>query len=68
MTSSKRLGKKSGEYKGMTDVECYVDGRVYKYTVGSYTSLSDAQKRLRQVRKQFSDAFVIKTRNGKRIK
>ncbi len=52
----------------MTDVECYVDGRVYKYTVGSYTSLSDAQKRLRQVRKQFPDAFVIKTRNGKRIK
>ncbi|MCX4329200.1 N-acetylmuramoyl-L-alanine amidase [Paramuribaculum intestinale] len=68
MTSSKRLGKKSSEYKGMTDVECYVDGRVYKYTVGSYTSLSDAQKRLRQVRKQFPDAFVIKTRNGKRIK
>ncbi|MDE6525098.1 MAG: hypothetical protein K2L66_06025, partial [Paramuribaculum sp.] len=68
MTGSKRLGKKSSEYKGMTDVECYVDGRVYKYTVGSYTSLSDAQKRLRQVRKQFPDAFVIKTRNGKRIK
>lgn len=68
MTGSKRLGKKSTEYKGMTDVECYVDGRVYKYTVGSYTTLQDAQKRLKQVRKKFPDAFVIKTRNGKRVK
>lgn len=68
MTGSKRLGKKSSEYKGLTDVEVYQDGRVYKYTVGSYTSLAEAQKRLKKVKKQFPDAFIIKMRDGKRVK
>lgn len=68
MTGMKQLGKKSSEYKGMTDVEMYKEGRVYKYTVGSYDSFDDAQKRLKKVKKQFSDAFIIKTCDGKRVK
>ena len=68
MTGMKKLGKKSSEYKGMTDVDMYKEGRVYKYTVGSYDSFDDAQKRLKKVKKQFPDAFIIKTCDGKRVK
>lgn len=55
------------QFKGLTGVEHYVDGASYKYTIGSTTSLDDANKLMEQVQKLFGDAFVIETRNGKRI-
>ncbi len=39
-----------------------------KYTYGSYSSAEEAARALPKVKKKFHDAFVIKTRNGKRIK
>lgn len=55
-------------FKGLKDVDHYRDGSSYKYTVGATSTLDEANKLLQKVRRQFSDAFVIKTRNGKRIK
>ena len=39
-----------------------------KYTYGEYSSQSEANARLKKVKQKFRDAFVIKTRDGKRIK
>lgn len=68
MTSPKVLTKGHKNFKGVRNVEYYKDGGMYKYTTGSYTTLAEANKALGDVKKKFSDAFVIKTRDGRRIR
>lgn len=68
LASPKRLPDSSPKFKGLTHIKSYSDGGMIKYTVGSFETMEQAQKKLAQVRKKFSDAFIIKTRNGKRIK
>ena len=67
-TSSRELRAGAPELKGLEDTDFYRDGRAYKYTVGSYRSQAEAARDLREIRKKFPDAFVIKTLGGKRIK
>lgn len=68
LTASTTITKGDKRLKGLTPVEHYKDGGAVKYTYGSFTSLNDANKELKKVKKLFPDAFVIKTRDGKRIK
>ena len=68
LTSSKKLPKGSPQFKGINDTDSYQDGNIIKYTTGSHTSLDEANTLLRDVKKKFPDAFIIKTLNGKRIK
>ena len=56
------------EFKELKNVESYRDGNMWKYTVGSFESLDEAKSEMKKVRKKFSDAFIITTRDGKRIK
>ncbi|MDE6378057.1 MAG: N-acetylmuramoyl-L-alanine amidase, partial [Duncaniella sp.] len=48
--------------------EYYKEGNTFKYTTGAYPSAKEASKDLGDIKKKFPDAFVIKTRNGQRIK
>ena len=59
LASTKLLPANSGEYKGYTDVQYTKSGKLYKYTVGSFTQQSEAQAYCRQVRKKFPQAFVV---------
>lgn len=68
LTSGHPLSPSSPQLKGITDAESYQDGGVLKYTTGSHTTSEEAAKHLREVKKKFPDAFIIKTLNGKRIK
>ncbi|MCM1077393.1 MAG: N-acetylmuramoyl-L-alanine amidase [Bacteroides sp.] len=68
LTSPTPLKKGDRRLKNMTEVEHYKDGKTYKYTSGAFSSQSEAAKRLKKVKKSFPDAFIIKTRDGKRIK
>lgn len=43
-------------------------GRSYVYMVGSYTSLSEAKKRLRALRRNYKGAYIVRYRSGKREK
>lgn len=59
----------SPEFNGLSGVEYYQDGSHYKYTVGSFKNEKDCQPLLKDVKdKGFSDAFIVKFQNGKRIK
>lgn len=53
--------------KGL-DADYYTDDGSAKYTTGAFSSVKEASSTLEEVKKKFPDAFVIKTRNGKRIK
>lgn len=67
LTSDKPLAKNDSRLSGLTDVDSYRHGGAVKYTVGSFTTPSEAQKCLEKLKRRFPDAFVIKTKNGKRI-
>lgn len=68
LTAGRKLPKGSEKLKGLTDADFYIDGTTYKYTVGNFETQAEAEKQLKSVRNKFSDAFIITTRNGKRIK
>ncbi|MBR4441537.1 MAG: hypothetical protein IKS00_08320 [Bacteroidales bacterium] len=54
---------------GIPEVDFYTDDSVYKYTAGSRKSEAECREILQIVRnKGFSDAFIVKFCNGKRIK
>lgn len=65
--SPKKLPNNSSAFKGLSPVGNYKDGKVYKYTFGSTTSIEEISKVQRQVRTKFKDAFVVKFRNGERV-
>lgn len=67
LTSDKPLSKNDSRLNGLTDVDSYRHGGAVKYTVGSFTTPAEAQKCLEKLKQRFPDAFVIKTKNGKRI-
>ncbi len=67
-TSGSKLPANSPKLKGLKDVDYYSDGNVLKYTTGEFASEREAEKKLAEVRKKFPDAFIIKTRAGKRVK
>lgn len=68
LTSDSELRRGDKRLKGLSPVESYRDGGLIKYTHGSTTSMAEAQKILKKVKKSFPQAFIIKTRDGKRIK
>lgn len=68
MTSPRKLSPDSPRFKKLSPVDVYREGNTYKYTFGSASTVAEANKILREVRKLFSDAFVITMRDGVRVK
>lgn len=68
VTSPTPLATCAADFKGITDYDNYYDGGLYKYTTGDFSSLADAKVKLREVRKIHNEAFIITTKDGKRIK
>ncbi|MDE5650321.1 MAG: N-acetylmuramoyl-L-alanine amidase [Duncaniella sp.] len=68
LTASKKLPAGDKRLKGLSPVDYYTDGGILKYTFGKFGSIQDANRELKKIKSKFPDAFVIKTRDGKRIK
>ncbi|MFQ9314868.1 N-acetylmuramoyl-L-alanine amidase [uncultured Dysgonomonas sp.] len=68
LVSPRKLSGNSPALKGLSPVSFYKDGSVYRYTYGSTTNFNEITKIQNQVRLKFKDAFVIRMKNGKRIK
>ncbi len=67
LTSGKKLAAGDARLKGISDVDCYLDGKTYKYYSGTFSSMDEARRALAAVRKKYAEAFIIKLQNGKRI-
>lgn len=67
MYSAKKLPSNSKEFKGLSPVSHYYENG-YKYTYGSTIDADEIQKQLKLVKTKFKDAFVIRMKDGKRIK
>lgn len=68
MALPRKLPANSKEFKGLSPVEYYKEGNMYKYTYGKSTSRDEIQAQYKKVKSLFRDAFIIKFRGGKRIK
>lgn len=66
--SPNKLPDNAAAFKGLSPVSFYKDAGGYKYTYGSTTSLNEITNIQRRVRTKFKDAFVVKFKNGERIK
>lgn len=58
----------TNQFKGLHPVDFYTEDNKNKYTYGNVLSLKEAQKILKTVKTKFPDAFIIRVKNGKRIK
>jgi len=66
-SSLKPIKLQAANFKGLSDVkELFQDGK-YKYLTAENKSIDDVKKYLPEVRKKFPDAFVVASKNGKRI-
>ena len=68
MTSPKKVPVGSDKFRGITDYVEYQDGRLWKYSTGDIPDMKAARQRLSEIRKKFSDAFIITVVDGQRVK
>ena len=62
------LGRSSREFKGLKPAGCYRSGSSYRYYVGREGSFKACEPLLREVKKKFPDAFVVKLKNNEPYK
>ena len=67
LTSDKKLSEKDRRFKGYDNISYYVDKGIYKYTYGSTSDYAKIMSMHRKAAKDFKGAFIIRTKNGKRI-
>lgn len=67
--AAKRILKKNdSELRGLEKTGYYREGSYYNYYSGQFDTREAAAKYLAKIKKRFPKAFIIKTRNGKRVK
>lgn len=65
LSVNKEISTRSREFKGHRDIDHIKQGNTYKYTIGQYNSIEEARINLREIRKTFPQAFIIKVENNK---
>lgn len=66
IASARNLRPGSQQFKGETDVECYQEGNMYKYTRGSSTDYNEIYRLRKQLLGRFPEAFIIAFKDGQR--
>lgn len=65
-TTPTRAALSDPRFKGVPDIRCFHEGRLYKYTSGNFSSYSEARTALKELQKKFPDAFIVKFQGGVR--
>jgi N-acetylmuramoyl-L-alanine amidase len=66
LASDVKLSAGNKKLKGQ-EADSYFEKSLYKYTVGSFKTFEEANKKRREVSGRFPDAFVIAFRNGQKV-
>jgi N-acetylmuramoyl-L-alanine amidase len=66
MTSDRKLKANDHRLKGLTGVDCYKEGAIWKYTVGASTDYNAVYRLRKEVAKKFPQAFIIAFRQGEK--
>ena len=68
LTSDKKLSEKDKRFKGYNEISYYKENGIYKYTYGSTSDYRKILNMNKKAIKDFKGAFIIKTKDGERIK
>lgn len=64
VAASRQLKKNDPNFKGLTDVECYQENGMWKYTTGASNNYNTTYKKRKEILEQFPQAFIIAFKNG----
>ena len=67
LSSSAKIKAGDARFKGMTEVDSYRDGGMYKYTVGASTDYHDIYTLRKQLAATFPEAFIVAFKGGQRV-
>ena len=67
LVSSARIKSNDARLKGLTGVDCYEEGGLYKYTVGASQNYQEILRLRKEVQEKFPEAFVVAFKGGKRM-
>ena len=67
LMSDRKLSVKDKRFKGYDEISFYEEKGVYKYTYGATGDYAKIMSLYRKAAKDFKGAFIIKTKNGKRM-
>lgn len=67
LTAPQPLSASDDRIRGVADVEMYHHDGACKYISGRYSSLNEAKKALRKLKKSHPEAFIIKMQAGRRL-
>lgn len=67
LTSSRKLAKNDKRFKGLKDVDFYLENGLYKYTYSTSTDYNTTLRSKRKISLLFKDAFIIAFQNAKKI-
>lgn len=66
-TAPKSSTPAKNAFKGLTDVDSYVEGNSMKYTYGASANYKEIVKLRKSILDKFPDAFIIAFKDGKRV-
>lgn len=67
LASAKELAKNSSELKGVKNADFFIEGGLYKYTVGAETDYNEILNIQKELKAKFSDCFIIAFAGNKKM-
>lgn len=68
LTAPRKYNNGASVFKGLSPVDFYIDGSTYKYTYGKTSDENEIKRMLREVQRNFKDAFIVEFSGGKRVR
>ncbi|NOZ46511.1 MAG: MCE family protein, partial [Chlorobi bacterium] len=67
LTSNKPVALNPDNFKGLKNVEEFIEAGTYQYMIGSKKTIEKARKMLDDIHKLYPDAFIVIFKNGEKI-
>ena len=67
LASAVKLKSGDSQLKGQKNADCYEEGGMYKYTIGSSTDYSEVYQQRKSLLDRFPQAFIIAFKGGKKV-
>ncbi len=67
LSSFKKLKHNSNNFKGLPNIDFFIEGKTYKYTFGAETEFAKIEKMRREILRKFPDAFIVAFVDGKKL-
>ncbi|MCR5132215.1 MAG: N-acetylmuramoyl-L-alanine amidase [Prevotella sp.] len=67
LTGRTKIKTTDRQFKGLTDVDCYEENGMFKYTVGASTDYNAISRQRKEIIDKFPEAFIIAFKNGQKM-